>query len=113
MSARERDALVAEKVMGHQVIYSVPDNYGHAYTKIKRRIGAVDCPYYTEKISAAWEVVEKMRSLGWYPEIIYDPDSTLWQVWMSHAALDASFQDDVSVTDAICLSALRAVGVDI
>lgn len=67
---RELDALIAEKVM-NRPIYVAHDGTPHfADLSPKKRDGrVVETPYsivpsYSTNIAAAWEVVEKMRSLG-------------------------------------------------
>jgi hypothetical protein len=91
ISAHERNVLVADKVMGH------PGEYRH----------------FSTDISAAWKVVEKMVAEGWEPSIEYSSHGYPWTVWMGHDALDAGVGHGDTVPSAICLSALRAVGVDI
>lgn len=72
MSPRERDALVAEKVMGLDVRHA-PDPRGMGVFTVERQwdvvyVAAADgpraLPEYTTSIAAAWEVREQVR--GWF-----------------------------------------------
>lgn len=66
---------------------------------------------YSTSIEAAWEVVEKMDELEFYLTLTYD------------SGWNASFSDenykgvknhlDDSAPHAICLAALKAMGVDV
>lgn len=116
MNLRKLDALVAEKVMGWKDI-SGPDHgidmwqtpEGH------RGIRGKDIPSYSTDIAAAWEVAEKLSQLCF----------GLWRVgdeW--ECELDSNdgrflvagdsvhvFGSGISAPLAICLAALKAVGV--
>ena len=99
---RELDALIAEKVMGQN-------------TRGLSGCGSWGCgcssdpyphlPKYSEDIAAAWRVVEKLD--GTYEPVIerHGPGWTAWfdsnQAWADTAPL------------AICLAALKAVGVQV
>jgi len=136
---RKLDALVAEKVMGlvyklGQPIYSSgPKCHGWGLPKnswINLRL-----PAYSTDIAAAWMVVEKLVSTGlnggiefWnYPQPWVGPEGR----WVAHffSSPDAEpslwspdketgdtgiegIAEDSSVPLAICLAALKAVGVD-
>lgn len=88
MSPRERDVLVAEKVMGWTYLV----------------------PRYTTDISVAWEVVEKWRlyevhKVGdWY---------TVWFYGIHPNTSDYAEASAPTASEAICKAALKAVGVDI
>lgn len=102
---RELDALVAEKVMGRtKPEHFVPKN--------------VWLPHYSTDIAASWEVVEKMRSMGFYYSVgsivaLGGRGPTLTE---SHAAgfgkRNALFETVSGETapHAVCLAALKAVG---
>lgn len=105
MTTRERDALVAEKVMGWNV-------YQASWSP-------------TTDIAAAWEVVEKMDAehrtlrvsrhpvMGWECEI-FPPypwrEHTNEGVRVHSTSYSASAD---TAPEAICLAALRARGVDV
>jgi hypothetical protein len=110
MSPRERDALVAEKVMGWKWLRDIDDEYyvfatdDNQYNN--RVVGHDFCP--SETISAAWEVVEKMDE--WIVQRARDGDYWVtvrfgesWYLsgWVKRAP------------EAICKAVLKAVGVDV
>lgn len=109
MSARERDALVAEKIFGTPLDPYRPGWVidGNIRTYLKN---------YTTDISAAWEVVEKMRERG------HDFDAGAWNkmkpVWSARFPkedVNNSHYDSLGDTapEAICKAALRTVGVEV
>jgi hypothetical protein len=137
MSPQERDAWVAEKVMGwemctfdhsrpkhrsskdfpgtiinnwdskgpHKWLES-PDGQSKVYLCGCECVGE-EIPHYSTDIAAAWEVVEKIYSQTNHFTLNYDPSHPL--VDFGEDALDIG----ASVPEAICLAALKAVGVDI
>jgi hypothetical protein len=121
MKPRERDALVAKHVMiaiPEKSEYGIYVNdAGNPISYDGWRIGNtwyMHIPFYTTDISAAWEVVEKMVADGWEPHIDYDVNhSGIWEVCFGHMSFDAEYHIGKSITEEICLAALRAVGVDV
>jgi hypothetical protein len=112
MSPRQRDALVAEKVMG-----LVVHPHGGVWD------GKNPATYRTNfhpstDIGAAWEVVEKLAeqnsgdlSVSIYQRKTFQP---LWRCTIT----DSTFKQHVvyehlSAPEAICKAALKAVGVDV
>ncbi|GMA50155.1 hypothetical protein GCM10025857_15120 [Alicyclobacillus contaminans] len=98
MSPRERDALVAEKVMG--------------YTEC----GKEEPIEYTTHISAAWDVVDRMQQLGWNMDLMNAyivPE--IGRQWGCDLRDGRNLVVGLGPTapEAICLAALRAVGVDV
>jgi hypothetical protein len=108
-AGREMDALVATEVMKQAVVqgancmWECGSETGPGLTHTYRATtGFYDpVPLYSTSISAAWEVVEKMRHLD--PMVSWDDPK--WEV---------SFSDVWAIADtaphAICLAALKAVG---
>lgn len=95
---RDMDALVAEKVMGYSKEFSLrltdPDK--HFPTK------------YSTSIEAAWEVVEKL-DLPF--ELNSDDEHTLWNARFN---LDRGNWSQASTAPhAICLAALKSLGVEV
>lgn len=94
---RELDMLVAEKVMSLKPLGRVP--------------------HYSTDISAAWEVVEKINSSKnkWtLNSLRCDPNDGKWQ--FGDIDRDGSIWPDDkydSAPLAICLAALKAVGVEV
>jgi starvation-inducible outer membrane lipoprotein len=95
MTPRERDALVAVKVMGWEVVRGtvVPPGY-ESWSK-------PEVPSYTTDICAAWEVVEMMKRMDEHVRYHFD-DLTcerycIWEL----------------TPEIICKAALKAMGVDV
>ncbi len=135
-ACRELDALVAEKVMGWQVL--TPDETEHLEEVNDCMVVVHPNPYgvmrYVEKsynyygyvewhpstdIAAAWQVVERMRELGWFSS---HTDLTIdsGQEWWSWHFTDIKPPGSTTVKaqghtapHAICLAALAAVGADV
>lgn len=101
MEPRERDALVAEKVMGKDV-----------------RCTCDFClPTYTTSIAAAWQVVEKInREHGPFHlrDVCHrfgDDAPIFWRAWFeSTGPKHESYVDADTAPLAICIAALKAVG---
>ncbi|MDP9676256.1 hypothetical protein J2W97_002251 [Paenibacillus jamilae] len=108
MQPRERDAWVAEKVMGLEL----SDNMLAAYPKYRLPDYPDyfrDVPNYSTDIAAAWEVLEKPEimdriQIGLYP--------TSFGKWIAKSYMagyeNCRIQAD-SAPEAICLAALIAV----
>lgn len=105
---RELDALVAEKVMGWTGIEndnldgtdwyagSPPGSEGHA-----------EVPAFSTDISAAWEVVEEVNRKNVYGFRLHNPGNGVWEASWNVLA------EGMSAPLAICLAALKAVGVEV
>lgn len=115
------DALVAEKVMGKD-----PDIWepGDSFVVIDQNTIKIAKPYSTD-ITAAWQVVEKLRLAvipcndgQWYAgKDEYDHDLQWYEVIMyvddPHDHHSARFVHADTGPLAICLAALKAVGVQL
>lgn len=101
---QELDALIAEKVMGLKVNYEfytcsdLCDNYDE--------MGYI--PAYSTDIASAWEVVEKLLKLH-SVEFSYVHFNSEWNVDID----DKIYVAADTAPHAICLAALKAVGVGI
>ena len=110
MTDRELDALVAEKVMGLRIGKFQADHCD-------------DCgpERYSTSIAAAWEGVEKMRARDerlTFFEMGSEPKGKLYycqfDFWKEpDAAYATATAKDPSPARAICLAALKAVGVEV
>ena len=121
MENRELDALVAEKVMGIRVkAVPIPAKFVSQETDGKPW-GHVE--HYSTDIAAAWEVVEKMLDQMEKPNC-YEVGRTEPGSGKQHYAQFSYFHlttkeyryftsKDKRVTRAICLAALKAVGVEV
>jgi hypothetical protein len=116
LSDREKDALVAEKVMGFPNVrigcscgFIKPPSYSHS------NCCAVS-PYSTQ-ISAAWEVVEKMirsgSTFGVEYRLQFTPRSLRWVANFANAAhpmVPIRYGHADTPPLAICIAALKANG---
>ena len=118
--SRELSVAVAERVMGRCFhVWGTP-NDGLLWTCTKCGItegaaGGPLNPRYSDEIAAAWQVVEKMRELGWWPSM-YLAGRKSWRVYFhghdpAHLASHAASAD--TAPEAICLAALAAVGAEV
>ncbi len=103
MKLHEIDALVAEKVMGYEI------RYGNIVRDGKRS----GIPPYSQKIEHAWKVVDKMK-------ILISPQSEGAPKECKYMAeyADMPWEDSIQVFNesaplAICLAALKSVGVEV
>ena len=119
----ELDILVAEKVMKLKVVKNKSGSkYGGFYYSIGRPYWYDDqgdmklenpVPNYSDDIVAAWEVVEKMRRKIFRIET----DSMLWTIVIHKMdkrgikSYQAAMSD--SFPHAICLAALKVIGVNV
>lgn len=105
---RELDALVAEKVMGYPGdgnVWYVTGDYANPDS----------IPEYSTDIAAAWEVVEKMKHSSWSFSIRSSDDCEA-----EFSLNDGKFLQNADTVGmgrgdtapyAICLAALKAVGI--
>jgi hypothetical protein len=128
--SRELDALIAEKVMGCNVIQSY-------YNNIPNEVSSTEChckdqkhcrqdfsakdglgpylvreiPKYTTDISAAWEVLNKLKENYLCNDVMYSRRIKKWQaVFVKEYPLPDNFViQDESAPLAICKAALKAV----
>ena len=109
MTDRELDVLVAEKVMGWRVTCG-----NAAHTSDFNRKACCSPDFYSTNISAAWQVVEKMKECGFYLSLQNCCEATEWCVFL--APMDANREEcgehrSSSAPRSICIAALAAVGV--
>lgn len=96
---RELDLLVAEKVMGYQLFDSELANEG-----LSNSLHVADIPKYSTDIAAALGVVEKMKDAGFSCGVFREK----WVCLIGNV----SGPDCNTAPHAICLAALKAVGVE-
>lgn len=128
-AGRELDALIAEKVFGCRVLWQSASVHGpycgclckDGYKKGPHGDPAAfdeDLPYYSTDISAAWLVVERMRSSKWNFCIVdmqgRSPTTFCAQFGETKKKKDGKgrgfFEAAESAPLAICVTALAAVG---
>lgn len=98
VAGRDLDALVAERVMGWEApTWHHPEGWGTSDSSI---------PHFSTDISAAWEVVEKMR-----PDWTLDFRATCEGYFASFDNMSQTFEhfSRESAAHAICLAALKAL----
>lgn len=117
--SRELDAEVAEKVMGWRDLgddgrwvsgVCPTAKAGDVYpTPVGDGINRY-APPFSEEIQFAWDVIGKMRELGWLAAVIQGP--SLWEAQFAHSNDD--FADvsceGITAPEAICRAALAALG---
>ena len=111
MTDRELDSLVAEKVCGWMRIYdgtrwSNPDSHPLANAP-------TECPAYSTSGDGLLLVIEAMRKKEWSINLLdhYDEWEAQGFVW-GDKAIRVS-ECDPSAPRAVCLAALRALGVEV
>jgi hypothetical protein len=119
-ASRELDALVAEKVMGLKQVHRAYDLgepvTGELYFDNNQDWGTV--PFYSTDIAAAWSVIDhlialasaamdqpyfELRTCGSYYTAVWDTEERDWPTVT---------EDADTAPLAICLAALKAVGVE-
>ena len=117
---RELDMLVAEKVMGwsNSIGSARSDHmWGIMDFDDKGPVLAANFPSYSEDIAAAWELMEKLKG----PEMGVSI-CTLWEQpntfkWIAKIEFLGTerfeFAVEESAAHAICLAALKAIGVKV
>lgn len=109
------DALIAEKVMDFKYVHAFEFEHGgkSQHGIIMTENSTYFLPPYSTDISAAWKVVEKMQKNDW--AIILDNMQDYLGNWQAHFEKDKFVEtaESESVPHAICLAALKAVGVEI
>jgi len=110
---RELDALVADKVMGFRVDGDICENqdftqWNGDFLHIVSKEGNLPLPHYSTDISAAWEVVEKMKheECSWVCTIWVNKDKT--RVWFGEFEPGKDVLADIEVPEAICKASLLA-----
>jgi hypothetical protein len=112
MNLREIDWFVAEKVMNWHVWENedgdlmVTKGYG-CYSH---------CPSFSTNIADAWQVVEKLKELGFHVGIKTPPKakSTSYWVCVEDFYAEKTFTSyGLTAPLAICLAALKAVGIEV
>lgn len=117
---RELDALIAMKVMG---FIPVGDHWERGPTW-NRVLYKMDSWSPSRDIAAAWEVIEKVNCLGKYTSDFLlqrerrgvGPNSRVWFAWFRKDNCDQDIEFSAeceTAPHAICLAALKAVGVEV
>jgi hypothetical protein len=118
-AGRELDAMVAEKVMELRVFRDCGFQGNHVIVD-GGEIIIGEVPRYSEDIAAAWQVVEKIETHGWYVGVgwcngKYGPEKRGWCYIGGHGDDGAHVGGANAATapHAICLAGLKACGINI
>ena len=109
---RDLDRLIAEKVMGRKV-------YGDRISRESPELDIPECwlPRYSTDISAAWEVLEKVcEGTDWSPQVGLKSCMMFGGFvndWGLKPTKNVMITEAESAPHAICLAALKAMGVDV
>lgn len=117
---RELDALIAEEVMGWRIFPDGPNGEMHTIDANQCECHEYDIPHYSTDIAAAWEVVEKLKTIGLRDFNIELSSGSEhlneWEVsiyWLDdeqrHGPFYFSSDSTNSAPYVICLAALKAV----
>jgi hypothetical protein len=129
IAGRELDALVAEKVMGLRRVTEYSEEFAYPHypgdfvnSDGHRVFSSFDepthqLPKYSSDISAAWEVVEKFIKFNPFWEendsLWFDLSPTKPPGWYCNFGDSSTSVYADTAPLAICLAALKAVGVEI
>lgn len=105
-AGRGMDAMVAIEVMGWTYVDSDPDFKWSVPANEDGVVMRRRLPEFSTDISAAWEVVEKIKD--YYAYIVLQFDSVEWIVHISDGTVERQ-TSNVSAPLAICRAALLAV----
>jgi len=110
LTPREIDRLIAERVMGWTNLSMIGNRFGTTPEGKTHRI----VPQYSTDVSAAWEVVEKLRQSGYQGGINW----AISELGYECAFVEALHSPDERQTSraetaplAICLAALKVIGM--
>ena len=117
MNLREIDRLVAEKVMGWEEVKENDfikrpdvDFIGKAPDRFCEDAWSI-LPNYSTDISDAWEVVEQLREKELYVDI--DTFAEHYDVRVVSGPYEVGHSLSETAPLAICLAALKAVGIEV
>jgi hypothetical protein len=114
MEARLLDALVAEKIFGWENNFNGPTFLGERGNQIYADTGdwkVIDCPCYSTDIEDAWLIAIKLTSEG--KDFEFNGSEYLGTSWWT-ARFDYTYLSrNLSPARAICLAALRSVGIEV
>lgn len=109
MTDREMDALVASKVMGHQIA----DSFGIEYCFDDGYL--IPIPRYSTDIAAAWLVVERMHASGYWMKMVRGEDGAFvgfTRFGVVHCGSSWVQAEEKPAPMAICKAALHVVDAE-
>lgn len=115
-AGRELDALIAEKVMGYDVktwneVYEVAKRKEDIPVIVLEEKQCRSIPRYSTNISDAWQVVEELSA--YYGVEVYQDKVVPCECNVYHLGSRKSRAIADTAPLAICLAALKAVGVEV
>lgn len=122
MTNREIDALVAEKVMGWMPFPLADGEVMEGYYYNGITTWPTPAPNYSTNIADAWQVVEMLSDEYEYDHVTISSSNKVWYCDIvknlpanEDGELDSDVWDHTASTApmAICLAALKAMGVEI
>jgi len=114
---RELDALIAERVMGYKRAHMDDPEINFAgdiwlNPNGTKYLHTAALPEYSTSIEAAWEVVEKLHELGFFFDLHWDLNTSVWTTSFKKSS-DISepnfYSKEREAPHAICKAALKAV----
>lgn len=108
---RELDKLVAEHIFGwadfsgkHDFLYGCPPSFDD----VRREV-----PHYSTNLQDTWEIVEELKNAGLKIAIYIDADITTCHITDAPSSFMTVWEVEADTPQlAICLAALKALGVD-
>jgi hypothetical protein len=118
-AGRELDALVAEKVMGWSDVGNITIGMTTYVAGHRPKGEQTVVPAYSTSMAAAWAVVDALRARGLH--LAFNDTLSAWRVlFFTVGRFDtryftdgANYEFADTPAHAICLAALRAVGVEV
>lgn len=102
---RQLDALIAERVLGVEVIYELGNYY------FKTENGGAWLYQYSTNIAAAWQVI-KMFESNWEITVHYNPVLESWTCILQQSPQTCHAASN-QLPLAICLAALRSLDIEV
>lgn len=103
---RELDALIAEKVMGLEIVHLGEPSKPF----VKNFTGTSEPTEYSTDIAAAWEVVERLKDSEHAFGFELTQDQGELCEWLAYFGEGRFKAESETAPHAICLAALKAVG---
>lgn len=117
MSDKEKDALVAERVMGWTDVTMIDSRYFTALVGQPPDRSVLDgmptVPLFTVDLVAAMQIIEHMHAAGFLVLLFYDiADETPWGCAMTRLLTTESWEYNAATfAEAVCVTALWACDV--
>ena len=110
----ELDTLIAEKVMGFQWRALAPDDPLGRWQSPDGQYWSAEPPGYSTSMELAWQVVEAIKARGfhwWFTAKVGEDQSCTAAIRTMPESNTIACCRSAAMSEAICLSALKAIGV--